>query len=768
MILSRRNYHWLGLAGVGLATAAILTFLFSFALAHPDDYFFQAGGDGIQSYFATAYYALYDSGSHFSGMNYPFGEDFNYPNLQPLIAWVMNLLQRLGVPAGQHTIAITNLVALASVLVTPMILYAILRRTRMSVGYAAVLALIIGFLSPQIQRLGDHMSLSYTCFVPLLWYFIIRMQEAPRQWRWYVLFGVSSLLMGGVMLYFLTCGCFFLLGHVVILSLRRPRPLALIWRMALTAILPLVVFRVWMLAIDPTADRPPNPYGFLVYMATPRGVFTPSLEPLHGLWQSVFPTEEISYESMSYVGLVATGVLVAAGLLLLWRAWQLRQRPARLLARQLMPPHLSAGLGAASLLLLFSFAIPFTFPGFEHWIDYLGPLKQFRALGRFAWPFYYVMSTYAAYYLYRLLRYQRLRRLPILAAPWVPMLLLFWAGEAWINISSKAQAAKQGFGAAAFLAPQNNLVQQLSWASRSPKDFQAIMPLPYMNKGSDKIDLSGSAAATYEAHRLAVATGLPELSTYVSRPSVEHMLRHVQLLSSPLVEKTLLQKFPSDKPILLLVTTDALTPAEQRLVSIATRLVTVENVTLYELPVAALGATSLAQERAKAAALLPTLPQRPGGLYTSTDRGVVYESFADKPDRRGRLAPGALYEPKEANTVLYDGPLPTPTDTARYEASVWVNGKLDYGYGVLRVKQFNGNSEVSDHAVDGRLTTEVDGDWVRLQVVFRPAPGVNRIQVIFGGRDILADDLLIRPLTTDVYWYDSRRQPVLNTYPLAR
>ncbi|UOQ54278.1 hypothetical protein [Hymenobacter cellulosivorans] len=768
MILSRRNYHWLGLVGVGLVTAAVLVFLFSFAIAQPNNYFFQAGGDGIQSYFATAYYALYDSGSHFSGMNYPFGEDFNYPNLQPLIAWVMNLLQGLGLPAGQHTIAITNLIALASVLVTPMILYAILRRTRMAVWYAAVLALIIGFLSPQIQRLGDHMSLSYTCFVPLLWYFIIRMQEAPRQWRWYILFGVSSLLMGGVMLYFLTCGCFFLLGHVVILSLRRSRPWDLIWRMALTAILPLLVFRVWMLAIDPTTDRPPNPYGFLVYMATPRGVFTPSLAPLRGLWESAFHTEEISYESMSYVGLVATGVLVATGLLLLWRAWQLRKHPKRLLTRQLMPAHLSAGLGAATLLLLFSFAVPFIFPGFEHLVDYLGPLKQFRALGRFAWPFYYVMSTYAAYHLYRLLRYQQLRRLPILAAPWVPLLLLVWAGEAWINISSKAKAAEQGFGAAAFLSPKNNLVQQLSWSSRTPKDFQAILPLPYMNKGSDKIDLSGSGASIYEAHRLAIATGLPELSTYVSRPSVEHMLRHVQLLSSPLVEKPLLKQFPSDKPILLLVTADALTPAEQRLVSIAKQLVKVDNITLYELPVAALAATTLEQERTKATALLPTLPQRAGGLYASTDRGVIYQSFADKPDRRGRLAPGAMYEPKEMNTVLYDGPLPTPTDTARYEASVWVNGKMDYGYGFLQVKQFNGGSEVGSQAADGRLTTEVDGDWVRLQVVFRPVPGVNRLQVICGGRDILADDLLIRPLTTDVYWLDSRQQPVLNTYPLAR
>ncbi|MCB2409192.1 hypothetical protein [Hymenobacter lucidus] len=770
MISSRRNtLHWLGMAAVALAAAVLLLVLFSAVLANPDDYFFAAGGDGLQSYFATAYYAFYDTGVHFSGMNYPAGENFNYPNLQPLIAWSIRTLQQLGIPAARHTIGIVNVLALLSVFFTPVILYAILRRMRMPVWYAVVLALIIGFLSPQLQRLGDHMSLSYSCFVPLLWYYIIRMQEAPRQWRWYVLFIVSTLLMGLIMLYFLACGCLFLLAHAAVLALRRPRPLALLWRMALAGILPLVLMRTWLWATDTVTDRPPNPYGFLTYMATPRGVFTPYLEPFHGLWQAIFPTEEISYESMSYVGLVCTGVLLVSGLLLLARLWQRRRHPGRMLGRSL-PESLQTGLWAATLLLLFSFAVPFIFPGFANLIDYLGPLKQFRALGRFAWPFYYALSVYTAYYLYRLLRYQLQHRVPVLALPWLPLLLVLWATEAWINISAKAKAAEQGAGAQAFMDPNDTLLQKLSWANRTGTDFQAVMPLPYMNKGTDRIDLSGSGASVYHAHKLALAMGLPELSTYVSRPSVEQALRHVQLLSSPLVEKPLLQQFPSNKPILLIVATgDALTPQEQRLVSIAKPLLQEENgIALYELPIAALAATTLEQERAKAATLLPTLPKRPNGLYATTNFGVIWESFDQSPDRRGRLAPGALYEPAETITMLYDGPLPTPADTGRYDASIWINGKLDYGYGFLKVKQFSKGNQVAEQFSDGRLATEIQGDWLRMSVVFRPLPDVDRIEVLYGNRDLLADDLLIRPLNTDVYWYDSRQQPVFNGYPLGR
>ncbi|MCB2380009.1 hypothetical protein LGH70_20615 [Hymenobacter sp. BT635] len=768
MISFRRNtQHWLGMAGVGLAAAGLIAALFSFVLANPDDYFFSAGGDGLQSYFVTTYYALYDSGAHFSGMNYPFGDNFTYPNLQPLIAWLISVLQRLGIPAAEHTVGITNLVALLSVLVTPMVLYAILRRTRMSVLYAAALALIIGFLSPQIQRLGDHMSLSYACFVPILWYFIIRMQEEPLRLRWYGLFVVSSLLMGFVQPYFLACGSFYLLGHVLVLALRRNRSVAQLGRMVVAALLPLLLFRAFLWATDPITDRPPNPYGFLTYMATPRGVFTPYLEPLRSLWVTLFKTEEISFESMSYVGLVGTGVLIISALLLLGRLWLRRHKPRRMLGRSL-PQHLQTSLWASALLLVFAFAVPFIFPGFEGWVQYLGPLKQFRALGRFAWPFYYALSVYSAYYLYRLLRYQRQHGVPLLALPWLPLLLAFWAAEAWINISTKANAVEQGIGAKAYLDPATSPVQQMSWAGRQPSDFQAIMPLPYFNKGSDRIDLDGSGASAYQGYKMSLAMGLPVLSTYIPRSSIEQMLRHVQLLSSPLVDKPLLRQFPSDKPILLVVTPDNLSPEEQRLVSIAKPLLKTEGATLYELPIAALAATSLATERAKAAALLPTLPQRAGGLYATTDRGIVHDSFDKSPDRRGRLAPGALYEPIEKQTMLYEGPLPTPADTGRYEASVWINGKMDYGYGFLQIKQFSGGAQVSEQIADGRLAKEIAGDWVRMHIIFTPQKNVDRIQVLYGSRDLLADDLLIRPLNTNVYWLDDQKKPVLNGYQLGQ
>ncbi|GAA3957576.1 hypothetical protein GCM10022407_01200 [Hymenobacter antarcticus] len=755
------------MSSVALAAAALTAVLFWSVLINPNDHFFTAGGDALQSYYATAFYALHDVGDRFTGMNYPFGEHFNYPNLQPLIAVVLNFLQRHGVPAGYYTVGITNLLALASLVVTPVVLYAILRRTHLPVLYAAVLALIIGFMSPQVLRLDAHLSLSYACFVPLLWYCIIRMQEEPQQWRWYVLFALGSLLMGSVMLYFLACGCFFLLAHVLILAWQQPRMRPWLGRMVLAALLPLLLFRGYLWATDHVADRPPNPYGLLVYVATPTSVFLPVLGPLHEWGQRHGLPQADGMEGLSYVGLVCTATLFVT--LILGAINLVRRRQWRRLGRPALPLHLRTGLWAATLLLLLAFGLPFKWRWFDWLTDHSGPVKQFRSLGRFAWPFYYVASTYTAYALYRLWRYLRRQRRQAVAWVGVPLLLL-WAAESWMQVSAKADQVTASSGASAFLDPNKDLISRLTWTNRKASDFQAILPLPYYNIGTDKFDLSGSGNSIYQADKASATTGLPLLACYVSRASVGQAMLHVQLLSSELVPKELLTYFPNQKPLLLLVTPDALTEAEQRLVRLGKLLLQAPEGALYELPIAALAATSQLRERAIADSLLPRLPQRANGLRVTTPAGVMLQSFDQAKDRRGRLGAGAFYEPKEGFSILYDGALPMPADTGRYEAGVWIYGKMDYGYGNMQVKLYDAAGQMLDHqTADARHATEVLGEWVRVVVPFRRTQSAVRIEVLYDNRGLLVDDLLIRPANTDVYYYvgtGARRKLVKNTYPL--
>ena len=766
----KARLHWLGMAVVTVVAFGLVVAFFPGVIRHPDDYFFLNAGDGLKAYFATTYYVRHDAGLHFTGMNYPYGEHINYPDLQPLLSVGLRGLKLLGLPIAAHTVGATNLVALLGLALTPVVLYAILRRTRLPIIYSGVLALIIGFLSPQVERLGGHMSLSYSCFVPFLWYCLLRIQEAPRRWKWYALFGVSCLLMSGTSAYFLACGCIFALAHVLVISWQRGRTGPLLWRLTLAALLPLLIFRGWLWLTDPLTDRPTNPYGFLVYMATPASVFTPFLSPLRDAWASLFHTKQATHEGWAYVGLVGSGVLIS-GLVMAGRlAWR---RQWRRLLRPALPPHLRVGLWASGLMLILAFGWPFTWhPLFEPLVDYAGPLKQFRALGRFAWPFFYVFSVFTAYYLYRMWRYLRQHGVPRFATSWLVLLLVFWAIESFLQVRTKAKAVALNTGASAFMTRENDeLFKQLSWSNHRVSDFQAILSLPFFAVGTEKFALAASEASIHESFRLSLATGLPLIASEMARSSVGRAMEGLQLLSSDLIPKSLLAHFDSPKPLLLLVTNDALTPAEQRLVGLARKIVATPEATLYELPIAALAATSLEAERARAAALLAAPPTQPGGIRTTTGKAVILETFDQSPDRRGRLGAGAYYEPKDMFSILYDGPLAQPGDTGRYEASVWMNARMEHNLGNMQVKVFDAAGQLLDHQVaDARFGTEILGEWQRVVVPFYRAPGATRVTVLYQTRDLLADDLLIRPLDTDVYYYapPGSRNPVKNTYPLKQ
>lgn len=769
----QRTAHRWGYLLTALLSGALLCWAIGPVVWDPNHYYFANGGDGIQSYFASAYYALFDKGMRFTGMNYPYGEHISYPNLQPLVAVGINLLQRMGVPCARYTIGITNELALFGIATAPLPLYAVLRRFRLPVLYSVLTAVFIAFLSPQVMRLGGHNTLSYVFLLPLLWYFIIRMQENPRQWRWYAWFVFVNVLAGGIMLYFAAAASFFLLGHVLVLALRRDHPRGMLWRMAGAAVLALLILRSWLWLSDHITDRPENPYGLLVYVASFEGVFTPPPGPLRELTAGLWPAEVPPSESQSYVGLVVSVVLalaVVTGLIALVRTRQWR----RLLWPATVPAPLVAAIWASTLLLIYACGYPMKWALFTWLTDHSGPLKQLRALGRFAWPFYYVAGVTGAYCLHWCWQRQQARLPRLVAGSMVGLMLGAWGLEAAVYWQHKAEEISQTTGAEHFLDPNAALPQQLAWAHRSPDEFQAILPIPYYNIGSDKLDVSGSPNSIFNAEQLACTTGLPLLATYVSRPSVSQMLLHVQLLSSPLIPKALLKDFPSNKPILLLVSPAAMTVAELRLIGLAKPIgVTTPEFALYELPLAALGATTLAEERAKAAQLLPTLVKQANGLQTTTGKTVLVESYDHSPDRRSHLGTGgAFYAAPQQFSVLYDGPLPMPADTGAYEASVWINAQNEYGCGNMQVKIYDAEGQLLVHEkADGRVTTEVDGPWVRMVVPFRRQASARRMEILYESRDLLADDLLVRPQDTDVYYYvpqKGQQRLVKNTYLLDR
>ncbi|MDP5172697.1 MAG: hypothetical protein NWR72_20810, partial [Bacteroidia bacterium] len=90
-----------------------------------------AGLDGWKNYFTPLWYIQYDSGFHFSGMNYPYGEHVLFTDNQPLFSWILGWINQHLVDIHTYTIGILNSLELLSILGCMYFLHRIMRRLGM-------------------------------------------------------------------------------------------------------------------------------------------------------------------------------------------------------------------------------------------------------------------------------------------------------------------------------------------------------------------------------------------------------------------------------------------------------------------------------------------------------------------------------------------------------------------------------------------------------------------------------------------------------------
>ena len=166
--MKKNTIAMLAVLGTGLL---ILIAIFGKVIVNPDSYLFSASGDAVKSYYNFSYYLKYDSGIDHNGINYPYGDHLQYINSHPLYLQVIKFLDKNIYPLSDHGVGILNLTMIFSLLFALPFIYLVLRKFSLPPWYAAVISLIILFLSPQVDRLGgafrDGLCLLYsTVLVP--------------------------------------------------------------------------------------------------------------------------------------------------------------------------------------------------------------------------------------------------------------------------------------------------------------------------------------------------------------------------------------------------------------------------------------------------------------------------------------------------------------------------------------------------------------------------------------------------------------------------
>ena len=541
---------------------------FGEVMLHPGEYLFGAEGDGLKNYFAVAYQVIHGEGMWFNGMLYPYGDHLIFADGQPLLTKVLSWFVEPDVNNGTQIISIMNLLLLGSLVVSGWCIHRLLVWNYVNPWFAVPFSLTIAFLSPQVARFIGHYALGYTFFVPMAWLLIAGFSRT--NWPWVLAFIASSivLLFGFLHPYYLFIFVIFLgaiLGWELMIKKFRFKEVEQLAARAFTLIVPLILFIAYQKGVDPITDRPTNPTGIFSYMTTFQSVFVPVVDPFRSLFNSYFFRIFIpgNWEGHAYIGMVASFTAFASAFALVRRS---KKRKWKVLTHPVLPQPLKAAFIPGIITLLFAMGLFHTL-GLNWLSDFIAPLKQFRSLGRVAWIFYYVFSVWTVYHLYVLFRHFRSvggGKYTYHISLIIGLCAFVWMLDAIVNIKFHKAQMMNRYAAESF---SNNYVSQWKSAGVAVEEHQAIMPLPFMLVGSEKIGLESGPWSLLHSMKASFSSGLPIVGGTMSRTSLNVTEKSAQLVSHPLFPRPILDEMNPNKKLLILRSNEALSEEEQRLIS---------------------------------------------------------------------------------------------------------------------------------------------------------------------------------------------------------
>lgn len=745
----------------------ILFIFFGKILLHPNNYLFQKEGDAIKNYFTPAYFIKYDTGLQFSGMNYPYGEQITFIDNQPIVSLSLNYLKSLFPNLPEKTIGFYNLLMLLSIPFSVIFLYAIARFYNFPIWYATCIALIIGYLSPQLHRFCGHYGLTYGCFIPIVWYLLLRLNSSTKKYIWAFLLTLTGVIFSFLHVYYLPL---YLLFVVIYLSWQAfwyqkstKNKLIHILQAVLLASIPYLIFQIFIILTDSINDRPTSPYGFFTYISNFFCIFFPVEGPRLEMWNLLLKINNRQWEGFAYVGCLGLPIFILT--LFTFLKYIKNKKWIKLIKIPYLPSSLSTAFWTGFILFVFSTSFPFNLNQ-NLLTNFLGPFKQFRSLGRFAWIFYYTFSIYIAYYLYLIYKQMCIKNLHKIANILIVFFLLLWAYDSYIKtyLLSTAIANKDQ---SLFFGDKNPFPNWLKELNKQPQNFQSILMLPFNSCGSEKLYITGSGVSLNYSFMASYGLNLPMFNTLLARTSIAQSLKIAQLFSNPIIEKKILNDLPNKKPILLMhYKTDALETNEQQLINKSIKIGEKNEIIFYELSIDSLNwnCTKFKQQY-----------EIEKNLFTKNNQDLLVSmpdkfAYFDNLDTKNNSAFGeSCLNVKTDQQIIWEGKLPIPNDSSNYNVSIWFKALTNIdGFPSLGYKQFNeAGNQIEQNEIRPIETFEIYENWVKAEIPIKVQNNKNKIQIYVSGKKIEAKNLFIAPKNVNV-WHQTKNGDIMyNNFYLA-
>lgn len=720
-------------------------------LFHPCTTYFGAVGDGMQIYYETLFHIKFDTAYWTqNSINYPYGESIFFTGAMP---FVNNLVKIFGPSAAPWGVGLINLMMLFSPVIGAVFIYAIFRHLRMPWHYGGLCATLIAYLSPQLMRMYGHYSLQWVFLIPAMFYLLLRFYDQPSTVK---SFAIAFLVFLGASTHLYFLAFFAAIGGVywAVLFITRDRGFGRITfvlkHTGIQFILPVVILQTLVMLSDHVSDRTIAPWGFLHYHSNSAGVFFPSGKPYEWLFRLFINPETVELEGVAYIGLAAITGLITIIVIQLIRLF--RGRFKLLLA---VTDHkvLNIFFWTSLVMLWFSFGKPFV-DGHEDWLPYLGPVRQFRAVGRFTWIFFYSINIIAAYRLYKVVQQRKI-------VSYATMLLVV------VFLFIDVYAHNKGFqdvlnNHIAALDDEKNELPENAWLKNfKPSAYQAILPLPYFHMGSENLCRRPADDQVIPTNYIvSLKTGLPLMGVSSARVSLSQTAKLISIVLDPILPMPVLADIKDPRPFLLVVREGTLDEFEQKIISLAKPVGVSSTYKLYSIDPATLR-TFPAQRYAQVKNDYAAAKHFPAGIFTSNDSAatVVYRSYDERKNKISYRGGGALQEKTYDATRLYDSTLAVPGE---YVCSFWVNNIDGDIYPRMTIEIFSrdtANKAQPFYSLTNALlcVKAIDGHWGLVEMPLTAPVANSFVQINVWNKDMKKDDVfqvdefLIRPAHSDLY-----------------
>ncbi|MBC8004030.1 MAG: hypothetical protein H7X84_01040 [Verrucomicrobia bacterium] len=693
----------------------LLTLVLSFSMVYlffgplmkdPNHVYFSPHGDGLKSYAAAIYLVYHDSTLFRTNIqNYPYGEMAFFADCQPMISIPIKMMSNVGLDVRPYLIGITNLGMLLSIVVAAIFLYLLFAEFNVAWWFAAIASVGISMLSPQIGRLGGHFSLAHLMWLPMLMWLLLKF-DRHKSLVFSVLIGLITFLAAGMHMYFFALfGFLFLFYWIYVLASGQMKVKDYRWVLHLFVqlIIPLILVQILTGFNDTVTDRTSHPWGLMTYRAHFATVFLPLGRPYAAILQAIGLKQDYEWEAFAFIGFVALIGFIAGVYQMIVRIT--KKQPWWKVSDNNI---LTAFFWASIASLLLSFSIPFNM-GLAFILDYLGPIKQLRALARFSWLFFYVINVLVFMGIYRLMK-----RGPFLKVIAVAS-LAFLLYDGYLNIRVYAPKLNNRIPE---LEDTANTIPGNAWVALiNPADYQAILPLPYFHIGSENVWLEPKCESLLQSVIVSIKSGLPSMGVTLSRTSISQSYKNLELISTPVAPYRVKSDLPNQKPLLVMVDNcNNLTTAERNMVKHSSPVWQGPKFAFYSLPVAMLDTIALKGQKAFEREMRP--------IYEGTADSMqvfFYNGFETAKTDQAFAGEGAFTAP----IVNWSHPVEKkitnglPGDSC--ELTFWIK---DYetdllARSVFEFVQKDGN-EVKEYKYDQiqRYFVSFNNDWMRIRIPF--------------------------------------------------